>query len=94
MPLDQPRLAGGGAGVLMIPVPATGVLHRVSGVDDASAVPGVTTVELTIPLGHAVESLPEGDRYLGFVIAHGADAQSVEDALRRAQHLIAVEVAA
>jgi biotin carboxylase len=92
MPLDQPRLAGGGAGVLMIPVPATGVLRRVSGVGDATAVPGVTAVELTIPLGQTVESLPEGDRYLGFVIAHGADAQFVEDALRRARHLIGVDV--
>jgi biotin carboxylase len=94
MPLDQPRLAGGGAGVLMIPVPATGVLRHVSGVDDAKAVPGVTTVEVTIPLGQAVESLPEGDRYLGFVIAHGAHAPFVENALRRAQHLIGAEVGA
>jgi biotin carboxylase len=94
MPLDQPRLADGGAGVLMIPVPATGVLRTVSGVSEALAVPGVTAVEMTIPLGQAVESLPEGDRYLGFVIAHGADAQFVEDALRRALRLIGVEVSA
>jgi biotin carboxylase len=92
MPLDQPRLAGGGAGVLMIPVPAMGLLRRVWGVEEASAVPGVTTVEVTIPLGQEVESLPEGDRYLGFVIARGPDAAAVEDALRRAQHLIGVDV--
>jgi biotin carboxylase len=92
MPLDRPRLADGGAGVLMIPVPATGLLRRVSGVADATAVPGVMTVEVTIPLGQPVESLPEGDRYLGFVIAHGADAQFVEEALRRARQVIAVEV--
>ena len=78
--------------MLMIPVPATGVLRTVSGVSEALAVPGVTAVEMTIPLGQAVESLPEGDRYLGFVIAHGEDAQFVESALRRAQRLISVEV--
>ena len=92
MPLDRPHLAPGGAGVLMLPVPQAGVLRQVSGTGEAAAVPGVTAVELTIPLGQAIESLPEGDRYLGFVIARGPDAQFVEDALRRAQGLIGVEV--
>jgi 2-keto-3-deoxy-L-rhamnonate aldolase RhmA len=69
-----------------------GVLRHVSGRGDAAAVPGVTSVELTIPLGQAMEPLPEGDRYLGFVIARGADAAAVEDALRRAHHLIGVDV--
>ncbi len=92
MPIERPSLAQGAAGVLMLPVPEAGVLRHVSGADDAAAVLGVTSVELTIPLGQAVESLPEGDRYLGFVIARGPDAQFVEDALRRAQGLIGVEV--
>jgi biotin carboxylase len=92
MSLDPPRLAPGGAGVLMLPVPISGVLRHVSGTGDAAAVPGVTSVELTIPLGQAMESLPEGDRYLGFVIARGPDAAAVEDALRRAQRLIGVDV--
>lgn len=92
MTLDQPRLAPGGAGVLMLPVPSTGVLHQVSGAREAAAVPGVTAVDITIPVGQAMESLPEGDRYLGFVIARGSDAATVEDSLRRAQHLIGVEV--
>jgi biotin carboxylase len=94
MPLDRPRLALGGAGVLMLPVPEAGVLRNVSGIGEAAAVPGVTAVELTIPLGQAMEPLPEGDRYLGFVIASGPDAQAVEAALRRAQSLIGVEVEA
>jgi biotin carboxylase len=94
MPLDQPRLAPGGAGVLMLPVPSAGVLHQVSGAREAAAVPGVTAVDLTIPVGQAMESLPEGDRYLGFVVARGSDAATVEDSLRRAQLLISVEVEA
>jgi biotin carboxylase len=94
MPLDQPRLAPGGAGVLMLPVPSAGVLHQVSGAREAATVPGVTAVDLTIPVGQAMESLPEGDRYLGFVVARGSDAATVEDSLRRAQLLISVEVEA
>jgi len=39
-----------------------------------------------------MESLPEGDRYLGFVIARAPDAAAVEEALRRAQRLIGIEV--
>jgi biotin carboxylase len=93
MPLGRPGLAPGGAGVLMLPVPSAGVLHRVSGAREAAAVPGVTAVDLTIPVGQAVESLPEGDRYLGFVVARGPDAASVEESLRCAQRLIGVEVA-
>jgi biotin carboxylase len=84
MHLTAPRLAPGGAGVLMLPVPAAGVLRRISGLANAGRVPGVEAVELTIPLGQAMEPLPEGDRYLGFVTARGADAAEVETALRRA----------
>jgi biotin carboxylase len=92
LPLDQPRVAAGGAGVLMLPVPTTGILRHVSGVDEAAATPGVVAVELTVPVGQAVEALPEGDRYLGFVIARGSDAEAVEAALRRAQGLIGVDI--
>jgi biotin carboxylase len=94
MPVGELRLAAGAAGVLMLPVPAAGVLRHVSGADQAAALPGVTTLELTIPLGQAMEPLPEGDRYLGFVIARGPDAQAVESVLRRAQRMIGIEVEA
>jgi biotin carboxylase len=92
LPLDQPRVAAGGAGVLMLPVPITGILRHVSGVDEAGATPGVIAVELTVPVGQAVEALPEGDRYLGFVIARGSDAADVDAALRRARGLIDVDI--
>jgi biotin carboxylase len=94
LPLHQPRPASGGAGVLMIPVPCAGVLRDVSGTAEAAAVEGVAAIEITIPRGQAVEPLPEGDRYLGFVIARGADAQSVEATLREAWTRIDVAVVA
>ncbi|MGH3420546.1 MAG: hypothetical protein ACRDOD_13280, partial [Streptosporangiaceae bacterium] len=92
LPLCGPRLASGGAGILMLPVPQRGILRRVTGVSHAAALPEVIGVELTIPPGQAMEPLPEGDRYLGFVIARGADAASVEAALRDAQRLLGVEM--
>ncbi len=92
LPLDRPRLAPGAAGVLMLEVPAAGVLRAVSGISDAAAVEGVTAVDITIAPGQRVEPLPEGHRYLGFVVARAADASSAEAALREAGGRIAVEI--
>lgn len=92
LPLADPRLAPGGAGVLMLPVPRAGVLRGIRGLADAQAVPGVTSVEATIPIGNAIEPLPEGDRYLGFVVARGANAAEVEATLRQAWGLIELNV--
>jgi len=52
----------------------------------------VIAVDVTIPAGHAVEPLPEGDRYLGFVLARGGDAGEVEATLRRAWALLGVVI--
>jgi hypothetical protein len=92
LPLREPRLAPGAAGVLMLPVPVSGVLRGVPGAAEAAALPGVTGVELTIPVGQTVEALPEGDRYLGFVVARGDDAAGVESTLRSAWALIQADV--
>ncbi len=94
MPLREPRLAPGAAGVLMLPVPTSGVLRAVTGTAEAAALPGVTSVELTIPVGQTVEALPEGDRYLGFVVARGDDAAAVESTLRGAWALIGADIEA
>ncbi len=81
------------AGVMMLPIPRSGRLLEVSGVDDARAVPGIEGVELTIARGRSVRALPEGDRYLGFLFARAPTPAAVEDALRRAHaHLdVAIE---
>ena len=81
--LSPPRLAGA-AGVLMLPVERAGVLQRVDGQADALAVPGITGLSITIPLGQAVRPLPWGDRYLGFLFAAGREIGDVEEALRGA----------
>jgi len=78
------------SGVMMLPIRATGVLERVSGLSEALGVDGVVGVEISIPAGRPVIPLPEGDRYLGFVFARGPEPAQVELALRRAEALLTV----
>lgn len=89
LPLPEARTAGG---VMMIPVPKSGVLSRVRGLEEARAVPGVDGVEITVLPGEAIRQLPEGDRYFGFVFAHGADAGAVEASLRAAHAELSFEL--
>ena len=80
------------SGVLMLPIPRSGLLQQVGGVDAARAVPGVEGVELTVARGRRVVALPEGDRYLGFVFARGATPEEVEASLRAAHACLEVEI--
>ena len=72
------------SGVFMLPVPQAGVLRAVEGRADAEAVPGITGVTITIPLGRRVRPLPGGDQYVGFVFAEAATPADVEKALTTA----------
>ncbi|HTW99256.1 MAG TPA: ATP-grasp domain-containing protein [Acidimicrobiales bacterium] len=80
------------AGVLMVPIPRSGRLVAVDGVERVRAMSGVTGVELTIPIGAELLALPEGDRYLGFVFARAARPGDVEAVLRAAQGALVVRV--
>lgn len=85
------------AGVMMIPIPRSGRLAGVDGLDAARAVPGVDGIEITVPNGRVVHALPEGDRYLGFAFARGETPDDVERSLRAAHtcldiHLLEVAV--
>jgi biotin carboxylase len=79
-------------GVMMIPIPRGGILHGVSGIEQALAIPGVEDLRVTIPLGHPVVPLPEGNRYLGFVFATGNGPAEVEVALRGAHDQLRFEI--
>jgi biotin carboxylase len=79
-------------GVMMLPIPKAGVLREVRGLEEARAVEGVFGVEITVPRGHQVRPLPEGDRYLGFVFARGARPQDVEHSLREAHSRLDVTI--
>lgn len=85
--LPLPATRGGGApsaGVMMIPIPRSGVLRRVSGLEEARATPGVDGVTVAIQPGDAIRALPEGASYLGFIFAKGDAPETVEAALREA----------
>jgi biotin carboxylase len=80
------------AGVLMLPVERAGVLQAVHGRTQAAAVPGITGLSITTPVGQPVQPLPEGDRYLGFVFAEAATHQEVQEALRAARQRLRVVI--
>ena len=66
----------------MMPIPRSGVLRRVTGMQAARAVPGVEGVTLAIEPGESIRVLPDGASYLGFIFALGATPAEVEQSLR------------
>jgi biotin carboxylase len=72
------------AGVMMIPIPHRGVLRAARGREAALAVPGIDDVTITAHTGQELIPLPEGSRYLGFILARADSPEAVEDALRAA----------
>lgn len=79
---------GEAVGVMMIPIPKAGILREVCGVDAAKQVAGVTGVEISAPINHAIVPLPEGSSYLGFIFARGSHVDEVESALREAHRAL------
>ncbi len=91
-PPPDHELTAGGSGVMMLPIPASGRLLEVAGQERALAVPGVDRIEITVPIGGQIAAPPVGDRYLGFIFAHGADGPAAAGALRQAHAQLRVEV--
>ncbi len=73
------------SGVMMIPVPKSGILDGVEGIEAAESVLGITEIQITARLHDYVAAWPEGSSYLGFIFARGDSAAAeVEAALREA----------
>lgn len=72
------------SGVMMIPVPQSGVLEKVQGEEEVRATPGVTDLQITARLHDYIAAWPEGSSYLGFLFARSQTAAEVEKALRHA----------
>jgi hypothetical protein len=77
-------LSPGAHGVMMIPIPRSGVYRGVEGVEEARATSGIEDVMITAKEGQMLVSLPEGASYLGFLFASGATPADVERDLRLA----------
>jgi hypothetical protein len=79
--LDRPA-----TGVMMIPIPAAGVLRHVAGIEAARALANIDDVTVSVPIGETLVPVPEGNRYLGFIFASGDTPEAVEAALRVAHN--------
>ena len=82
------------AGVMMLPIPYGGMLREVRGQAEARAVPGIVELTITAEPGDELVPLPEGTRYLGFLLARGATPEEVERSLRDAHRRLTVVISA
>jgi len=80
------------SGVMMIPVPKSGVLEGVTGEEGARSVPGITELSITARLRDAIAAWPEGSSYLGFLFARGDTPEKVERALREAHEKLSFTI--
>jgi biotin carboxylase len=80
------------SGVMMIPVPKTGVLQAVEGETEARRVPGIEEIQITARLHDLIAAWPEGSSYLGFIFARAKSPAEVEAALRQAHGNLKFEI--
>jgi hypothetical protein len=72
------------SGVMMIPVPRSGIFEGAEGIATATAIHGIEEILITARLRDYVAAWPEGSSYLGFIFARCESAGEVEEALRAA----------
>ncbi len=80
---DSPREQNA-SGVMMIPVPDSGILESVFGEEAARATHGITDLSITARLRDPIAAWPDGASYLGFLFARGDTPETVEQSLRDA----------
>jgi D-alanine-D-alanine ligase-like ATP-grasp enzyme len=72
------------SGVMMIPVPSSGIFEQVDGIDEAKRIPHISDLQITARLRDVILAWPEGSSYLGFIFAKSENPADVERALREA----------
>jgi biotin carboxylase len=80
------------AGVMMIPIRRGGRLEKVSGLEQARAVPDVEEVVVSAHAGQLLVPLPEGSRYLGFIFSRASTVDRAEAALREAHAALTFQI--
>ncbi|MGQ0811968.1 MAG: ATP-grasp domain-containing protein [Nitrospiraceae bacterium] len=94
MPLPPLTRREEAAGVMMLPIPYGGVLKEVRGQNEARTAPGIEELTITALPGQELVPLPEGTRYLGFLLARGRTPADVESSLREAHRRLTVVITA
>ena len=92
-PIDGYEREREGAAVMMIPIPARGVLKGIAGEEEARAVLGIDDVRITAKPDQLLEPLPEAGSYLGFIFARRSTAADAERAVRAAHASLRFEIA-
>lgn len=92
MPIESLERERPAAGVMMIPIPAAGILITYQGVEEAKKVPGIVDIKIMIHRKQKVIPLPEGRRYLGFIFARAPRPEAAESALREAHQKLKFEI--
>ena len=72
------------SGVMMIPVPRSGIFEKAEGIEAAKRIANVTGIEITARLKDYIAAWPEGASYLGFIFARATQPEDAEAALRQA----------
>ena len=80
------------AGVMMLPIKQLGYLTSIQGQKEAQRIPGIESLEMTAHPGDLLVPLPEGTRYLGFLLARADSPDRVESALRQAYDCLHIHI--
>jgi hypothetical protein len=83
----------GASGVMMVPIPESGIYVGVSGMEEAARVSGIDDVIITAKEGQRLQKLPEGGSYMGFLFASAATPEEVENGLRASHARLRFEIA-
>ena len=75
-------------GVMMIPVPGSGILRRVEGIAKARAEAHIDKIDIVIREGNKLIPLPEGNQYPGYIFASGETQSEVIKALKAAHQCL------
>jgi len=81
------------SGVMMIPVPKSGIFEGVTGEEATRSIPGITELSITARLHDTIAAWPEGSSYLGFLFARADTPEKVEQALREAHQKLLFTIA-
>jgi hypothetical protein len=92
LPVRGAKREESSSGVMMIPVPKSGILERIKGEEAARTMKGITELIITARLHDYIAAWPEGSSYLGFIFARGKEPAEVEASIRAAHKKLAFSI--